>query len=80
MGFLLIPPPRAAASPHSIERERLVPLFEVRMLAEIALDRRLIRKYFGAAFAIFVERQIVLGEKRRELGIDVRSHLSHVFL
>ena len=76
----LIAPPGAPTTPHAIEWEGLVALFVVWMLAEIVLDRRIIRKHFWAALPIFVEGQIVLRQERRELGIDVRSYLLHVFL
>ncbi len=76
----LVATPCTSPTPHAIKWESLVPLFEVWMLIEIAFDRRIIRKYFWAALPIFVEGQIVLRQERRELGIDICSHLLHVFL
>lgn len=76
----LVAPPCTPTTPHAIEWKGVVTLLEVRMFAEIVLNRRIIRKYSWAALAIFVEGQTVLRQERRELGIDVRSHLLHVFL
>ena len=59
----LVAPPCTPTTPHAIEWEGLVTLFEVRMLAEIVLDRRIIRKHFWAAL-----RDIRRGSDRASPG------------
>ena len=74
----LIPSPSTPPTPHPIERKRIVTLFEVRVLAQVLLDRRIIRKHLRAPFPIFVERQIMLSQYRSQLRIDLVTHLVHL--
>jgi hypothetical protein len=75
---LLIPTSRTPPTPHPIERERVVALFQVWMLTQVLLDRRIIRKYLRAPFPIFVKRQIMLSQYRGQFRIDIVTHLVHL--
>jgi hypothetical protein len=56
----LISAARAAAASHPIQRKRVIPLLQIRMLAQIALHRRVIGEHLRTALSVFLKGQVML--------------------